>query len=176
MSPLRLAIGGTLAIHFAVTVTATADQTRNRDVPQQLTPSPELGFTGPRAFFPPERLESMDPDLEGLLQLPEAPFWMPTVEQADQVDVVLVRKLPEWTRTYGRQYLGYLRQDRRIIQVRGFCDQHWGKPNPGRFSPPGTAWQRTPVLLLDGTSCVFQADIELESGTILDLQWGTPGP
>ena len=100
--------------------------------------------------------------------LPRGPYWEP-----DGSDIALGRLLVE--RRLGakadeypiRQYIGYLSEDRRIIQVRGLhsdCLQQYDY------------WRRLPVELLHSGGCVFTLDFDPGGEEILDLGWGTVGP
>jgi hypothetical protein len=100
--------------------------------------------------------------------LPKGPYWEP-----DLPDVILGRRLV--TRELGaeadafpvRQHIGYVSQERRVVQVRGLhsdCLKRYDY------------WRRRPAELLHSGGCVFVLEFDSASGEVLDFRWGTVGP
>jgi hypothetical protein len=100
--------------------------------------------------------------------LPKGPYWEPEASDIALGRVLVKARLGAKADEYAvRQYIGYLKQDRRIVQVRGVhsdCLQ-WLD-----------SWRRRPAELLHTGGCVFTLDFDSASREILDQGWGTVGP
>jgi hypothetical protein len=104
-----------------------------------------------RAIFSAEETERIGHIFGG-----EAPFWMPTVDQVQELESLLPKYLNSHPPIddkpvgdffeYGRQYFGVTQKDRKLIYLNAFC-------NPSKFDH---RWEKEIILVKDGGSCYFQ--------------------
>jgi hypothetical protein len=79
-------------------------------------------------------------------------FWKPDVDLVEKAELALEDE--QGFLGHYRQYVGFEVDRTRKILINGFCDAG------------GTNWYRTPMFVLDGGDCYFNAIFDVESGEI----------
>jgi len=102
----------------------------------------------------------------------EAPFWMPALEQVQELESLL----PTYLKRHpprddkpvgniffacGRQYFGVTRGGQKLIYLNAFC-------NPERFD---RRWEKEIILVQDGGSCYFQVYFSPASSEFMHLHY-----
>ncbi len=94
-------------------------------------------------------------------------YWTPSkaqiVDLERRLDLYVQEQMPSlapWLTTYKRQYFGFIRDDRHLIMVVGFC------------KPVNIDWRRELVTLPETAGCYFEAQYDALNDDILYLWEG----